>query len=314
MKKLTKKFVVYIFNMIYPVIIFFLKKKTKGNKKYHVSLCAIFKNEALFLKEWIEFHKIIGIDHFYLYNNESSDNYIEILKPYIDEGIISLIEWPYPQAQMQAYKHFYENYRNETDWISFLDIDEFICPKYVQTIEEWLIPYRKYPVIMIYWKMFGTSGLMKHNYDSLVIEQYTVSWDKFYHIGKCIINTDYDISTFNSSYVHHSPWVKVKVLWMNLKIPPINQFKRFFWFNIFLGSKNELQKSTIQINHYWSKSWDIYSEKMKRSDVFYKKNPKKNMEYFYFHEKENRTSDYIIFRYIINLKLNMLLRNNKSKY
>ena len=38
-------------------------------KKYYCSICAIFRDEGTYLKEWIEYHRIIGIDHFYLYNN-----------------------------------------------------------------------------------------------------------------------------------------------------------------------------------------------------------------------------------------------------
>ena len=46
-------------------------------KSYNVSACAIFQNEAPYLKEWIEYHRLIGVEHFYLYNNGSTDNYDE---------------------------------------------------------------------------------------------------------------------------------------------------------------------------------------------------------------------------------------------
>ena len=61
--------------------------------KYKFAICSMFKNEAKFLKEWIEFHRLIGAEHFYLYNNESTDNYLEVLKPYIDKNIVELIDW-----------------------------------------------------------------------------------------------------------------------------------------------------------------------------------------------------------------------------
>jgi hypothetical protein len=303
-KTIVKYIIAFFCNLLYHALLVFAKSYPHGDRKYHVSICAIFKNESSFLKEWIEFHKIVGINHFYLYNNESSDNYLDVLKPYIEEGIVSLIEWPYSHSQIQAYKHFYENYRNETQWVSFLDIDEFICPKYVQTVGEWLIPYKKYPSIVIYWKMFGTSGLMKHDYNSLVTEQYTVCWDKLYHVGKCLINTTYDIAVYDAT-THHSPTMIIKIFGVKIKISSINQFKYFIKYNIFFGTKKESENSTIQINHYWSKAWDIYNEKRERSDVFFKENPKKNISYFYWHENENRDSDHTIFRYLINLKMNM---------
>ena len=39
-----------------------------------LSLTLIVKNEAFYIKEWIEFHRMIGVTHFYIYDNESSDD------------------------------------------------------------------------------------------------------------------------------------------------------------------------------------------------------------------------------------------------
>src|SRR6185295_2887675 len=64
------------------------------SKKYNFSICSVFNNEAKFIKEWIEYHKLIGIDHFYLYNISSSDRYMKEINSYIKEGLITLIHWP----------------------------------------------------------------------------------------------------------------------------------------------------------------------------------------------------------------------------
>lgn len=54
----------------------------------------MFQNEAPWLKEWITYHhKVLGVDHFYLYNNDSTDDFMKILQPYIDNGIVELIDW-----------------------------------------------------------------------------------------------------------------------------------------------------------------------------------------------------------------------------
>ena len=58
-------------------LLFFLFAKKAESRKYEISICAIFKNEAPFLKEWLEFHLMLGIDHFYLYNNNSEDDYLD---------------------------------------------------------------------------------------------------------------------------------------------------------------------------------------------------------------------------------------------
>ncbi len=61
---------------------------------YALAICAVFKNESFFLKEWIEFHTALGADHFYLYDNESTDSSLDILAPYIASGLVELISWP----------------------------------------------------------------------------------------------------------------------------------------------------------------------------------------------------------------------------
>ena len=278
----------------------------KYNKKYRISICGIFKNEAPYLKEWIEYHELIGIEHFYLYNNNSEDNYRDILQPYIDRGLVTLTTWPYSHAQMKAYEHFYNTYRNETQWVSFLDIDEFFCPRYKTTLIDWVRTKDKYPVLSINWRMFGTSGKMQHESDKLVIEQYTVGWDHLYHVGKCLINTDYDISVF-SGRTHHQTQIKYPLLgrFLKVNVTPANQFGWFVFDPFSFSWLFNEKRYTIQINHYWSKAWDIYDKKRQMTDVYFKDNPKRNLSYFLWHENQNSQTNYLIFRFLMQLKLKL---------
>lgn len=279
-----------------------IRKSQKRNCKYSVSLCGIFKNEAIFLKEWIEYHLLVGVDHFYLYNNNSQDNYEEVLKIYTEKGIVTLIQWPTLQGQILAYKHWYENFRNETQWVSFLDIDEFICLKYEVSIKKWVEKYKKYPSVLMYWKMFGSSGLLEHDTNKLVIEQYHSCWRSLYHTGKILFNTDFCIAKFDLG-VHHLTHAKFHVLGKEVLVPPVNEFGYFVKWGVYRGNRQEKENSTIQINHYWSKAWDIYERKMKSTDCAYEVNPKQNMWYYLAHEQQNIATDYTIYRFLIQLKL-----------
>lgn len=282
----------------------FCRRRPKYDKQYDLCICGIFKDEAPFLKEWITYHKIIGIQHFYLYNNNSTDNYSEVLKEFIDEGSVTLIEWPYAQGQISAYRHFYDNYRHETQWVTFLDIDEFYCPKKDRTLLEWVKRHDKAPVLLVYWKMFGSGGILEHDNDRCVVEQYTISWPTLYQCGKCIVNTDYDIANFDASLHHCTKTV------INRRLPfpmlPIDQFGKYSNGDEGLIDKRRSEKADIQINHYWSKGWDIYNKKRLRTgDVFFQKNPKNNISYFLNHEINNTSSDHSIFRFILPLKWRM---------
>jgi len=91
-----------------------------------LAICAVFKDEAAYLREWVEFHQLMGVERFYLYNNNSSDRYLDALQPHLASGSVVLHEWPQHPAQLQAYEHCLKTHGNEADWIAFIDVDEFL--------------------------------------------------------------------------------------------------------------------------------------------------------------------------------------------
>jgi hypothetical protein len=65
--------------------------------KFHqLAARLIFKNEAGYLKEWLDFHRLVGIEKFFLYNNNSEDKYEPVLAPHIADGIVTLHDFPNP--------------------------------------------------------------------------------------------------------------------------------------------------------------------------------------------------------------------------
>ncbi|HSW87029.1 MAG TPA: glycosyltransferase family 92 protein [Rhabdochlamydiaceae bacterium] len=141
-------------------------------KKYNVSICAIFKNEAKYLKEWIEYHRLIGVDHFYLYNLSSTDQFMEVLSPYIKNHILTLVHWPdfigcqdeeyaFKWAlgtQIPAYEHAAHFLAvKETTWLVFLNVDEFlVCPQ-TKNLKETLEKYDTHPGITLSCDFFDAS-------------------------------------------------------------------------------------------------------------------------------------------------------------
>ena len=57
---------------------------------YYLSVGAMFKNESHSMKEWLEHYILHGVDHFYLIDDGSTDSYMDILKEYIDRGLVTL--------------------------------------------------------------------------------------------------------------------------------------------------------------------------------------------------------------------------------
>ena len=72
-----------------------------------VCLIATFKNESQILKEWLEHYISQGVDRFFLVDNDSNDNYYDIIKPYVDSGIVVLVIDRRPNSQIKSYnEHF----------------------------------------------------------------------------------------------------------------------------------------------------------------------------------------------------------------
>lgn len=160
-------------------------KNASDFKKYNLSICAIFKNEAKYLTEWIEYHRLVGVDHFYLYNIASRDSFQQILRPYINEGLVTLMNWPEATSMQEGNQAYmwalstqipaYENAANfkakpETKWLVFLDIDEFlVCPK-GSTISELLKKYEDYPGISLSFDFFDAAKRDAFSQRKLLIE------------------------------------------------------------------------------------------------------------------------------------------------
>lgn len=292
------------YNSVCKLWINVFAKRDDRDMKYYLSICLMFKNEAPFLKEWLDYHLTIGVDHFYLYNNNSDDNYREVLKNYIENGVVSLIDFPKPNAQFEAYMQCYNDFRKDNNWIMFLDADEFLCPKYEINIKTWLKKYNKFHAVNIHWLMFGTGGILEHDYSRNVIEQYFASWDRLSPHGKTIINTRYEIANSNRWYLHHHTYMYRKIFGIRMVVPAVNQFGYICTIDkTWGGGNNKYNNSNIQINHYFTKSWSIWSEKMKKTDVLFTNNPKSDINYFYKYEDLCRSRDYTIQRFLIRMKI-----------
>ena len=55
---------------------------------YDLAICAIIRNEGKFIREWIEWHVMMGVSKFYLYDNDSDDDTASVLRPYVQKGLV----------------------------------------------------------------------------------------------------------------------------------------------------------------------------------------------------------------------------------
>ena len=140
--------------------------------KPYLSICAIYRGEGPYLREWVAFHRVVGVERFYLYDNRSEDEHREALAPYVAEGVIEQTDWPLFPGQVQAYTDCLERHREDTRWMAFVDIDEFLFSPTGRPLTEVLARYERWPGVGVNRVTFGTSG-HETPPPGLVLENYT---------------------------------------------------------------------------------------------------------------------------------------------
>lgn len=140
--------------------------------EHELSIAAIMKNEGPYLKEWLDFHILVGVEKFYLYDNGSTDNTTEILKPYIERGIVDYTYFPGRAQQSPAYYDVIGKHADDTRWMALIDLDEFLVPVKHKTLPEFLRTLPRFSQLIVSWVDYGSNGHMEKP-DGLVIENYT---------------------------------------------------------------------------------------------------------------------------------------------
>lgn len=289
----------YYYSIIYEKIKGFKKierfiQDEKNKKyKYEVAFVSISKNEAPYIAEWIEFHKMVGVNKFYFYDNESNDNTHEILKPYIKKGIVDYTIIKGKARQLDAYNDAIKKHKSDCRWMGFIDMDEYVIPvdhkKTIgQTINELVYNAKRGAAgVGINWALYGTSGF-KTKPQGLITENFI--WrarnnDSLNIHIKTICNPRL-IKTYISP---HYPIYKLGAY----SIAEANGKRLYGW-----GDKN-VEYKHLRINHYYTKSEEEYITKRNRGLA--DRDGIRNEKHFTKYNK-NEIKDYIAKYYVDKLK------------
>jgi hypothetical protein len=178
------------------------------NPKYYLALTSVFRNEARFLKEWIEFYKLMGVEHFYLYNRLSEDNYMQVLEPYIQSGLVDLTQLTYEPKNAVEWRSLVQNkaylnasiaVKNEVEWLICLDADEFIYPLDDVNLRNVLRRYDDYASLSLHFRNFLSCGVQKIEDGELMIEKLLMAKGGLDEWVKTIVKPRY-VAGFSSAH------------------------------------------------------------------------------------------------------------------
>lgn len=233
-----------------------------------LSIMAIFKNEELYLEEWLQHHINEGINHFYLYSNDEDMEKYKFLDKYRDK--ITLIPWTniissiYSTVQRDAYIHCIQNYINKYDFLLMLDIDEFLVPllknRKVSDIVNKL-DKDKVKSVKIQRYNFGSDGHVKKPFGS-VMQNYK-KHEKICSSFKAMANSKY-IDTSHIYYgVHDHPYKNKDGIIYNSYFKYIEDKNT----NTYIGPNSctihNINEIPLVINHYYTKSQEEYVNRCK---------------------------------------------------
>ena len=254
---------------------------------YNLAVVAIFKDEARYLREWLDYHLIAGVEHFYLYNNNSTDNFAEVLAPYVAANIVTLTDLPGIAMQVPAYDDAIEKYRFECKYLAFIDLDEFIFPKtgesIFETVDEIFSREENIAAVGINWQCFGSNNLQTADYSRGVLERFTRrAPDDWTFINSDSIKDGniYIKSIVNPRRVDYFFGPHYATYFTGMK--SVNARGN----ETYRAGSQPIDTEKIVINHYCVKSLEEFTAKVNRADAFFTANPRRLEKFKNFDRNE----------------------------
>lgn len=240
----------------------------------YLTTACIAKDEDLYLEEWINFHRVIGSEHIYIYDNESKIPIKELLNKYIKEKIITVIDMPGRHIQMDAYNHCLKNFGSSSKWIAFIDVDEFLVPKSTDTVSEMLTEYEQYGGLASHWIWYGNNGYINKP-NGLVIENYTMAaqknWCMHRHIKSVVQPEKTEFPQDPHYFKYKEPYYAVLEnhtrINGSISFPCANCNKSDIIENHCCDT-GEVHVNKIQTNHYFTKSYNEFMIRHHRGMAF----------------------------------------------
>lgn len=246
-----------------------------------VVLCAIAKNEHLYINEWVSHYLKLGFDKIYLYDNDNHKseyigNYID--KKYLDKvEIINVRGIHKAKFQHECYNNFYHNHK--FGWVFFCDIDEFLTG--IKNVKDFLKQdyFKNFGQIRVKWALLGDDDIIERDNTKPVFGAFRkiIKDNRLSNQGKSFIRGGLKIEIHSCHFVSglKSCYPSGKVC-TNTDMELLNYYEDVYLF------------------HYMTKSLsEFVKQKLNRGDAVWEKRPIDMSYYWRINKQTQKKIDYL---------------------
>ncbi len=133
---------------------------TRWKHKFSIVACARW--ESPYIVEWLNYYRVLGFDHVYLYcNDDDPTEFYEKVLPFTQgpEPFVTFRYYPHQGQQLQMYADFLKYNLDDSEWIGIFDVDEFVRLPSGLTIGEFMGRFdASVDCVLFNWVFFGPNG------------------------------------------------------------------------------------------------------------------------------------------------------------
>lgn len=129
-------------------------------KQVYLTLGAVIRDQEFYVKEWLSFHHLVGVERFVLVLHKCADKTEEKIceLPFQEKIHIHRLVSDEQFVQLGTYLWMLENYGKFTKWMTFIDSDEFFFGTEEDDLRPILAEYEEHGGLATHWLEFGTNG------------------------------------------------------------------------------------------------------------------------------------------------------------
>ncbi|KAI3452522.1 hypothetical protein Pfo_009186 [Paulownia fortunei] len=221
-------------------------KPLSRDKQHKMCVCTMLRNQARYLQEWVMYHARIGVQRWFIYDNNSDDELEHVVESLVGANYnVTRHVWPWIKTQEAGFAHCALRARDSCEWVGFIDVDEFFhLPSDFLSLHDVISNQSRLSEVVelrVSCHSFGPSGLKKFPMKG-VMAGYT-----------CRL----------AAPERHKSIVKPEALNSSL----INVVHHF---HLKSGSRHvNMNKSVLVINHYKYQVWEVFKDKFYRGVATY---------------------------------------------